>query len=166
MQTLPVVSAAHYLVHASVVIRVFISRILNLTGPGLPPSDDYNVSTHWHKSHLPYNVLPLLYQLTATSYIDTMSLTSLTFPFLLVRSKISPQSPASAFLSPRISAPPLAGVHHLSFPVSNLDVSLQWYISVLSASHLLVLDRYSPSGKRYAAVLALSALGHAKLELE
>ncbi|MCJ1392910.1 hypothetical protein MMC18_005782 [Xylographa bjoerkii] len=89
-----------------------------------------------------------------------MSLASLTYPFLFVKSKVSSEtSPA------RIFSPPLAGVHHLKFLVSNLDVSLAWYTSVMSASHVIALDHYTTSGKRYAAQLNMPALGEACLEL-
>ncbi|MCJ1245600.1 hypothetical protein MMC30_002804 [Trapelia coarctata] len=93
-----------------------------------------------------------------------MSLASLTFPFLLLRSKGVPDAAASA-APPSPSPPPIAGIHHLKFPVSNLDASLKWYTSVMSASHILSLDHYTSSGKRYAAVLSLPALGETKLEL-
>ncbi|MCJ1382424.1 hypothetical protein MMC17_005537 [Xylographa soralifera] len=89
-----------------------------------------------------------------------MSLASLTYPFLFVKSKISSDaSPA------RLVPPPLAGLHRLTFPVSNLDVSLAWYSSVMSASHLLALDQYTSTGQRRAAQLAMPALVPACLEL-
>ena len=89
-----------------------------------------------------------------------MSLASLTYPFLFVKSKISSEK-----ASPRVVSPPLAGIHHLKFPVSNLDVSLSWYTSVMSASHSVTLDHYTSDGKRYAAGVNVPALGQACLEL-
>ncbi|MCJ1322827.1 hypothetical protein MMC15_008177 [Xylographa vitiligo] len=89
-----------------------------------------------------------------------MSLASLTYPFLFVKSKISAEPAPARRIPPR-----LAGLHQLSFPVSNLDVSLAWYASVLSASHLLALDQYTARGQRCAAQLSMAALGQACLEL-
>ena len=93
-----------------------------------------------------------------------MSLASLTFPFLLLKSKIVPDA-ASAAAPPTPSPPPIAGIHHIKFPVSNIDASLKWYTTVMSASHIRHLDHYTSSGKRYAAVLSLPALGETKIEL-
>jgi len=90
-----------------------------------------------------------------------MSLASLTFPFLLLRSKCVADTAAP----PNPSPPPIVGIHHLEFPVSNVDVSLNWYTSVMSAKHILSLDHYTSSGKRYAAVLSLPAPGETKVEL-
>ena len=89
-----------------------------------------------------------------------MSLASLTYPFLLVKSKISTEtSPAQPI------PPPLAGLHQLTFFVSDLDVSLAWYTSVMSASHLLAQDQYTARGQRCAAQLSMPAMGQSCLKL-
>ncbi|MCJ1473460.1 hypothetical protein MMC13_002111 [Lambiella insularis] len=89
-----------------------------------------------------------------------MSLASLAYPFLLAKSKISPKTRASV-----LSPPPLESIHHVKLAVSDLDISLDWYLSIMSASHTLALDQYTPSGKRYAVELSMPALGLASLQL-
>ncbi|MCJ1402236.1 hypothetical protein MMC11_005456 [Xylographa trunciseda] len=89
-----------------------------------------------------------------------MSLASLTYPFLYIKSKVS-----SDTSSPSLISPPLVGIHNLNFSVSNLDVSLAWYQSVMSAFHISALDQYTSSGKRYTAELNMPVLGQACLEL-
>lgn len=95
--------------------------------------------------------------------LPNMSLASLTFPLLLLRSKTVPETVSAA--PPNPSPPPVAGIHHIKFPVCNLDASLAWYTSVMSAFHFLSLDHYTSRGRRYAAILSLPALGETKLEL-
>jgi hypothetical protein len=96
-----------------------------------------------------------------------MSLASFSYPFLLLKAKLLPEVGLSppALRRTASSAPPLVGIHHLKIPVSNIDESIEWYTSVMSASHILALDHYSSNGKRYAAILSMPALGSALLEL-
>jgi len=96
-----------------------------------------------------------------------MSLASFSYPFLLLKAKLLPEVGVSppALRHNVSSAPPLVGIHHLKFPVSNIDESIEWYTSVMSASHILALDHYTSDGKRYAAILSMPALGSALLEL-
>lgn len=54
-----------------------------------------------------------------------------------------------------MTAPPLAGIHHLKIPVTDLDVSLDWYQRVLGAEHLHRLDHVDSDGVRYATILDL-----------
>ncbi|QIW98286.1 hypothetical protein AMS68_003804 [Peltaster fructicola] len=52
-------------------------------------------------------------------------------------------------------APPLVGIHHLKFPVADIDSAFAWYVKVFGAKHLEHLDHFS-NGKRYAVELDLS----------
>jgi catechol 2,3-dioxygenase-like lactoylglutathione lyase family enzyme len=57
-----------------------------------------------------------------------------------------------------VSAPTLSGLHHVTFPVSDLPAGVSWYERVLRAEHLPGLDHYNSGGKWFAAVLALPGL--------
>ena len=86
-----------------------------------------------------------------------MSLASFTYPFLLLASGIKSRM--------GMASPPIAGIHHLKFPVSDIDVSLAWYTLVLSATHLPELDHFTKGGDRYAVELQMPAFGKTVLEL-
>jgi hypothetical protein len=92
-----------------------------------------------------------------------MSFGSFTYPFLRLKSAMSHAHPSRGV--PAASAPAVAGIHRLKFPVADLDASLAWYTSVMSAEHILALDRYRPNGQRFAAELKMPALGSVLLEL-
>ena len=95
-----------------------------------------------------------------------MSLGSLTLPFLLLRSLLSQLSVSKANMSStEASAPVIAGIHHLKFPVSDIDASLDWYTSVLSASRQPELDHFTASGTRYAVELKVPGMAQGVLEL-
>ena len=98
--------------------------------------------------------------------VPVMSLASFSYPFLLLKSMLLPANGFLPTCDPSQPSPlPIIGVHHLQFPVSNLDTSLGWYKSVLSASHNLALDHYCPSGRRCAVTMNLPGMGEAVLEL-
>ena len=59
----------------------------------------------------------------------------------------------------------LAGIHHLKFPVSDIDASIDWYTSVLSASRIAELDHFSASGRRYAVEMNVPGMSQGVLEL-
>ena len=95
-----------------------------------------------------------------------MSLGSLTYPFLLFKSLLSqPFIPKADVFSTEVSAPVLAGIHHIKIPVSEIDASLDWYTYVLSASHQPELDRFTASGVRYAVELKVPGTAQGVLEL-
>lgn len=43
-----------------------------------------------------------------------------------------------------------AGLHHVKFPVTDLDASLQWYETVLKAKREPRFDHLDADGKRFA----------------
>lgn len=49
----------------------------------------------------------------------------------------------------------LAGIHHVKFPVTDVDRSLAWYQKVFGAHHLAVLDHRDRAGVRYAVILRI-----------
>lgn len=57
-----------------------------------------------------------------------------------------------------MSAPAIAGLHHLKLPVSDLDASLGWYERVLGASHLPQFDHVDDDGQRYAVIVAVAGI--------
>lgn len=57
-----------------------------------------------------------------------------------------------------MSAPTVSGLHHITFPVSDLAASISWYERLLGAEHLTALDHYNPQGEWCAAVLAVPGL--------
>jgi catechol 2,3-dioxygenase-like lactoylglutathione lyase family enzyme len=54
-----------------------------------------------------------------------------------------------------MSAPPLLGLHHLKLPVSDLDVSIDWYRRVFDAEYLSQFDHVDGSGVRYAVIISV-----------
>ena len=95
-----------------------------------------------------------------------MSLASFTYPFLLLKSRLLPTNCFLTTYDPAKPFPPsVTGVHHLQFPVSDVDISLEWYKSVFAASHSLALDHYSPDGKRCIATVSINGMGETALEL-
>ena len=60
--------------------------------------------------------------------------------------------------------PPLHGVHHLKFPVSDLDRSLAFYENALGGRRVAAWDHLHQDGTRYAIILEVPGLG-TKLEL-
>jgi Glyoxalase/Bleomycin resistance protein/Dioxygenase superfamily len=54
-----------------------------------------------------------------------------------------------------MAAPPLAGLHHLKVPVTDLDTHLDWYQRVFDASLVPGLDHIDSEGARYAAILEI-----------
>lgn len=58
-----------------------------------------------------------------------------------------------------MSAPSIAGIHHLKFHVSNLERSLDFYASALGAIRLHELDHRRPDGEVFAYILEIENLG-------
>jgi hypothetical protein len=57
-----------------------------------------------------------------------------------------------------MAAPPLARLHHLKVPVTELDIHLDWYQRVFDASYVSALDHVDGDGARYAAILEVPGL--------
>ena len=55
--------------------------------------------------------------------------------------------------------PPLKGIHHLKFAVSNLSRSLQFYEEVFHAKRIVEWDHKHPDGSIYAHILEIPGLG-------
>jgi catechol 2,3-dioxygenase-like lactoylglutathione lyase family enzyme len=55
--------------------------------------------------------------------------------------------------------PELAGLHHLKFPVSDLDASLAFYESALGARRIPAFDHRREDGTVYAVILDVPGLG-------
>jgi catechol 2,3-dioxygenase-like lactoylglutathione lyase family enzyme len=49
----------------------------------------------------------------------------------------------------------LSGVHHVTIPVTDLDLSIQWYEACLAAQRIPRFDHHGPDGKVFAAILRL-----------
>jgi catechol 2,3-dioxygenase-like lactoylglutathione lyase family enzyme len=54
--------------------------------------------------------------------------------------------------------PTLSGLHHVSFPVTDLERATSWFETVFGARRLADLDHYDEQGGRYAVVLTLPGL--------
>lgn len=63
-----------------------------------------------------------------------------------------------------MTLPVLQGVHHLKFPVTNLERSLAFYERALGGSRKAAWDHHHKDGTRYAMILEVPGLG-AYLEL-
>lgn len=63
------------------------------------------------------------------------------------------------------NAPMFYGIHHLKFPVGDLQRSLIFYQTVLNANRLSKLDHANPDGTVYAYILQIPNLGSITLEL-
>lgn len=62
--------------------------------------------------------------------------------------------------------PPLQGIHHLKFPVRNIERSLSFYERALGASRVAAWDHVHQDGSRYAVILEVPGLGtHLELRL-
>lgn len=57
-----------------------------------------------------------------------------------------------------MNMPRLNGIHHLKFPVSDLEASVTWYRRVLGAHHLEKFDHFDSAGVRYAVILRLPGI--------
>lgn len=65
-----------------------------------------------------------------------------------------------------MSLPPLQGVHHLKFPVSDLERSLGFYERALDARRVPEWDHMHQDGTRYAIIMEVPGLGtHLELRL-
>ncbi len=65
-----------------------------------------------------------------------------------------------------MTPPPLKGIHHLKFAVSDLNRSLQFYEEVFHARRIVEWDHKHADGSIYAHILAIPGLGtHVELRL-
>jgi catechol 2,3-dioxygenase-like lactoylglutathione lyase family enzyme len=65
-----------------------------------------------------------------------------------------------------MSLPDILGIHHLKFPVSDLEQSCEFYRRVLGARRLKHLDHYNANKQLYAIILEVPNLGtHLELRL-
>ncbi len=58
-----------------------------------------------------------------------------------------------------MTTPPLKGIHHLKFAVSDLNRSLQFYEEVFHAKRIVEWDHKHADGSIYAYILAIPGLG-------
>lgn len=54
-----------------------------------------------------------------------------------------------------MTQPTLSGLHHVTFPVDDLDSATAWFETVFGARHLAELDHSDESGFRFGVVLSL-----------
>ena len=54
-----------------------------------------------------------------------------------------------------MTTPTLFGLHHVTFPVADLDGAMAWFETVFGAQHLAELDQHDEHGFRLAVVLRL-----------
>lgn len=66
-----------------------------------------------------------------------------------------------------MDVPPLRGIHHVKFAVSDLDRSLQFYERVFHARRIVEWDHKHADGSTYAYILEIPGLGtHLELRLD
>ncbi len=54
-----------------------------------------------------------------------------------------------------MTPPTLSGLHHVTFPVADLDDATTWFGTVFGARRLAGLDHHDEHGSRFAVVLSL-----------
>ena len=64
-----------------------------------------------------------------------------------------------------LSCPTVAGIHHLKFAVSDIDVSLAFYTVVLGARRIASLDHVRSDGTGYAVICHVEQWSNIYLEL-
>jgi catechol 2,3-dioxygenase-like lactoylglutathione lyase family enzyme len=57
-----------------------------------------------------------------------------------------------------METPGIAGLHHIQFPVSDLEENISWFGRVLGARHQPALDHYDAENVRFAVILDLPGL--------
>ena len=57
-----------------------------------------------------------------------------------------------------LAPPPLAGLHHIQLPVSDLDASIAWFERVLGARYQPQFDHYDAHAIRFAVILEVPGL--------
>ncbi len=57
-----------------------------------------------------------------------------------------------------METPEVAGLHHIQFPVSDLDASIAWFGRVLGARHHPAFDHHDAYKVRYAVILEVPGL--------
>ncbi|KAI9819642.1 MAG: hypothetical protein M1827_007092 [Pycnora praestabilis] len=64
------------------------------------------------------------------------------------------------------SAPVIAGIHHLTIPISNIGVSLAWYQNVMGATHEAQYDHDdATTGQPYSSTISVPGMGRTLIEL-
>jgi catechol 2,3-dioxygenase-like lactoylglutathione lyase family enzyme len=58
-----------------------------------------------------------------------------------------------------MNRPTIAGIHHLKFNVSDLERSLDFYVTTLGARRIPEFDHRDPNGALYATILDVENLG-------
>jgi catechol 2,3-dioxygenase-like lactoylglutathione lyase family enzyme len=57
-----------------------------------------------------------------------------------------------------MDTPGVAGLHHIQFPVSDLQASIAWFERVLGARYLPAFDHHDADNVRYAVILDVPGL--------
>jgi catechol 2,3-dioxygenase-like lactoylglutathione lyase family enzyme len=57
-----------------------------------------------------------------------------------------------------MQVPEVAGLHHIQFPVSDLDASIAWFERVLGARYRPAFDHHDVDNGRYAVILEVPGL--------
>ncbi|HEY4017179.1 MAG TPA: VOC family protein [Pseudonocardiaceae bacterium] len=57
-----------------------------------------------------------------------------------------------------MTTPTLSGLHHVMFPVTDLDVATTWFETVFEARRIAELDHHDEAGKLIAVVLRVPGL--------
>jgi catechol 2,3-dioxygenase-like lactoylglutathione lyase family enzyme len=57
-----------------------------------------------------------------------------------------------------METPEVAGLHHIQFPVSDLDASIAWFEQVLGARYQPAFDHHDADNARYAVILEVPGL--------
>jgi catechol 2,3-dioxygenase-like lactoylglutathione lyase family enzyme len=66
--------------------------------------------------------------------------------------------------APASGAPVVLGIHHLKFPVSDIDQSIAFYEAAFGAKRITALDHRRPDGVLFGVILAFPGIG-TELEL-
>jgi len=57
-----------------------------------------------------------------------------------------------------MTTPKLSGLHHVTFPVPNLDTATSWFEAIFGAKYLPELDHYDEHGVHFGVVLQLPGI--------
>ena len=97
--------------------------------------------------------------------IAHMSIGSLTYPLLFLRSALTGGGShvSTSAVSPK--PPPATGISQISFVVTDLEAAVTWYADVLAAERVGERDGYDAFGRRTTVTMSLPVLGGGSLEL-